>query len=141
MWRAVDYEGEALNALVQSRQNKLAALELMRKILKSQGFDPVAIVTDKLPSYRAALSDPDMKARHITGGRLNNQSGNLHLPIRQPEGHTQRFNLAGSTLRFLSTYTAICSTFNIQRHLISNRTLRQFRAEAMNRWDIGTVAA
>jgi transposase-like protein len=35
---------------------------------------------------------------------------------------------------------AIYNTFNIQRHLISPRTLRQFRTEAMNRWDPETAA-
>jgi putative transposase len=35
----------------------------MRKLLKSQGFCPTAVVTDKLPSYGAALRDLGMKAR------------------------------------------------------------------------------
>jgi len=74
LWRAVDCEGEVLDVLVQSRRNKQAALKLMRKLLKSQGFCPTAVVTDKLPSYRVALSDLGMKAQHITGGR-GEQSG------------------------------------------------------------------
>ena len=53
LWRAVDCEGEVLDVLVQSRRNKRAAMKLMRKLLKSQGFCPTAIVTDKLPSYGA----------------------------------------------------------------------------------------
>jgi putative transposase len=64
LWRAVDCEGEVLDALVQSRRNKHPALKLMRKLLKSQGLCPTAVVTDKLPSYGAALSDLGMKARH-----------------------------------------------------------------------------
>ena len=51
LWRAVDSEGEVLDILVQSRRNKKAALKLMRKLLKKQGFSPYAFVTDKLPSY------------------------------------------------------------------------------------------
>jgi len=57
LWRAVDSEGEVLDILVQSRRNKKAALKLMRKLLKKQGFSPSTIVTDKLPSYGAALKD------------------------------------------------------------------------------------
>ena len=35
--------------------NKRAALKLMRKLLKTQGFVPVSIATDNLSSYGAAL--------------------------------------------------------------------------------------
>ena len=127
--------------LVQSRRNKQAALKLMRKLLKSQGFCPTAVVTDKLPSYGAALSDLGMKARHITGGRVNNRAENSHLPIRLRERRMQRFKSAGSAQRFLSTHAAIYNTSNVQRHLISRKTLRKFRTEAMNRWDAVTAAA
>jgi putative transposase len=141
LWRAVDCEGEVLDVLVQSRQNKQAELKLMRKLHKSQGFAPTAIVTDKLPSYGAALSDLGRKARHITGGRANNRAENSHLPIRQRERRMQRFKSAGSAQRFLSTHAALYNVFNVQRHLISRRTLRQFRTEAMSRWDAVTAAA
>ena len=52
LWRAVDSEGEVLNFLVQSRRNARAAIRLMRKLLKKQGFAPATIVTDKLPLLR-----------------------------------------------------------------------------------------
>jgi putative transposase len=141
LWRAVDCEGEVLDVLVQSRRNKQAALKLMRKLLKSQGSCPAAIVTDKLPSYGATLSDLGMKARYITSGRENNQTENSHLPIQLRERRMQRFKSAGSAQRFLSTHAAIYNAFNVQRHLISRRTLRQFQTEAMNRWDAVTAAA
>ena len=57
MWRAVDKEGEVLDVLVQKRRNKTAALKLLRKLLKSQGFMPEAMVTDGLASYGAALRE------------------------------------------------------------------------------------
>ena len=40
----------------------------------------------------------------------------------------------GSAQRFLSTHAATYNTFNDQRHLISARTHRVFRASAMNMW-------
>ncbi len=46
----------------------------------------------------------------------------------------QSFKSAGSAQRFLSSHAAVCNTFNVQRHLISRRTLRQFRSDAMNTW-------
>ena len=69
LWRAVDSEGEVLDILVQSRRNKKAALKLMRKLLKKQGYAPNKVVTDKLPSYGAALRDLNMTGKHVTGGR------------------------------------------------------------------------
>jgi hypothetical protein len=38
LWRAVDHEGEILDMLVQRRRDTQAALRLMRKLLKKQGF-------------------------------------------------------------------------------------------------------
>ena len=141
LWRAVDGEGEVLDILIQSRRNKKAALKLMRKLLKKQGYAPDEVVTDKLPSYGAALSDLGMKARHVTGGRSNNRAENSQLPVRLRERRMQRFKSAHSAQRFLSVHAAIYNTFSIQRHLISRKTLRTFRSEAMNMWqDVVAIA-
>jgi putative transposase len=141
LWCAVDSEGEVLDILVQSRRNKKAALKLMRKLLKKQGFVPDAFVTDKLPSYGAALCDLGLSKRHDFGGRKNNRAENSHLPVRQRERRMQRFKSAGSAQRFLSTHAAIYNSFYTQRHLISRCSLRQFRAEAMEQWWDVTAAA
>jgi putative transposase len=52
LWRAVD--AEVLDVLFQSRRNKLAALKLMRKLLKKYALVPERLVTDDLRSYDAA---------------------------------------------------------------------------------------
>jgi transposase-like protein len=53
----------------------------------------------------------------------------------------QGFKSVGSAQRFLSTHAAIYNTFNVQRHLISARTQRAFRASAMQTWrDVATAA-
>ena len=70
LWRAVDHEGDVLDMLVQCRRDSRAALRLMRKLLKKQGFAPKLAVTDKLRSYARAfrclrLTCPaDMAPRH-----------------------------------------------------------------------------
>jgi putative transposase len=43
----------------------------------------------------------------------------------------QRFKSSGSAQRFLAAHAAVYNTFNLQRDLISRRTLRRFRANAM----------
>jgi hypothetical protein len=53
----------------------------------------------------------------------------------------QRFKSAKSAQQFLSTHATVYNNFNVHRHLISRRTLRQFRDEAMNVWQTVTAAA
>jgi hypothetical protein len=59
MWRAVDSEGEVLDVLVQRRRDKAAALKLLRKLLKPQGFAPTVIVltSSDLTARRCSRSD------------------------------------------------------------------------------------
>ncbi len=113
----------------------------MRKLLKKQGFVPDAFVTDKLPSYGAALKDMGLAQHHDFGGRKNNRAENSHLPVRQRERRMQRFKSARSAQRFLSTHATVYNTFNVQRHLISRKTLRQFRNQAMSLWQTATATA
>src|SRR5580704_13166798 len=134
LWRAVDAEGEVLDVLVQSRRNKRAALKLMRKLLKKYGFVPDKLVTDDLRSYAAAASDLGIARRHERGQWRNNRAENSHQPTRRREYKMQGFKCPGSAQRFLSTHAATYNTFNVQRHLISARTHRAFRASAMNMW-------
>ena len=53
----------------------------------------------------------------------------------------QRFKSPASAQRFVSMHAATYNTFNVQRHLISRRTLRSFRTEAMAQWHAATAAA
>jgi transposase-like protein len=64
LWRAVGHEGEILDMLVQGRRDTQAALRLMRKLLKKQGFAPKLLVTDKLGSYRLALRQLRLTCPH-----------------------------------------------------------------------------
>ncbi|WP_367575970.1 DDE-type integrase/transposase/recombinase [Pelagibius sp. Alg239-R121] len=56
LWRAVDSESEVLDILVQSRRNRKAALKLMRKLLKSQGFVPDQFVTEIACAHNGLLT-------------------------------------------------------------------------------------
>src|SRR5260221_4732246 len=55
LWRAVDHEGEVLEILVQRRRDKRAAVRLMRKLLRKQGFAPKQVTTDKLVPSKATV--------------------------------------------------------------------------------------
>src|SRR6202142_4344766 len=70
LWRAVDHEGEGLEAVVPSKRDKAAALKLLKRIRKRYGA-PRSIVTDGLRAYSAAMNEIGVAAqRHEVGGRL-----------------------------------------------------------------------
>ena len=134
LWRAVDDEGEVLDILVRSKRDRKAALKLLRKLLKRQGYVPDAIVTDRLRSYGAALRDLGLADRHVTGGRSNNRAEVPHQPTRRRERQQLRFRSPGSAQRFLASHAAVANHSNVQRHLISRRTLKTLRAAALADW-------
>src|SRR4029077_1222896 len=139
--RAVDHEGEVLDMLVQRRRDKRAALRLMRKLLRKQGFAPTLLTTDKLGSYGAAVRHLRLTCRHEQGLRKNNRAENSHQLVRRRERKMQRFKSARSAQRFLSLHAAVHNTFNLQRHLVSRSTLRTFRAEAAAKWQDAVAAS
>src|SRR5918997_5985826 len=67
LWRAVDSEGEILDLLVQPKRDRAAALRLMRKLLRKQGYAPRVLVTDRLRSYASAHRQLGLAARHEQG--------------------------------------------------------------------------
>ena len=91
LWRAVDDEGEVLDLLVQRRRDKAAAVKLMQKLLKKQGFAPEVLVTDKLRSYGAAKSEIGLSARHDQGLRANNRA---RIRISQHDGASGRCSVS-----------------------------------------------
>jgi putative transposase len=141
LWRAVDHEGEILDMLVQRRRDKRAALRLMRKLLKKQGFAPKLLVTDKLRSYGAAFRHLQLTCPHEQGLRGNNRAENSHQVVRRRERKMQRFKSARSAQRFLSIHAAVHNNFNVQRHLVSRTTLRNLRNEANAQWQDAVAAA
>src|SRR5690242_11393765 len=78
LWRAVDDEGEVLDMLIQRRRDSRAALRLMRKLLRNQGFAPKLVVTDKLRSYALAFRRLGLSCQHEQGLRQNNRAENSH---------------------------------------------------------------
>ena len=133
LWRAVDAEGEVLDVVVQSKRDERAALKLLRKLLKKMAFVPDKLVTDDLRSYGAAARELGLSRRHERGRWRNNRAENSHQPTRRRERKMQGFKSAGSAQRFLSVHAATYNTFNVQRHLISAKTHRSFRASPCRR--------
>ncbi len=108
LWRAVDHEGEVLEAVLTAKRDKAAALKLLKRILKKYGA-PRSIVTDGLRAYYAAMKEISAADRHEIGGCLNNRAENSHQPFRRRERAVQRFR-SMKTLRKFSSVHARCTT-------------------------------
>ena len=140
LWRAVDDEGEVLDMIMQHRRDTAAALKLLRRLMWSQKMVPQSVTTDGLPSYAAALFDLGLADRHRPGRlRENNQAENSHLPIRRRERKMQGFQSQRSAQKFLTTHASVYNTFNTERHLVSRKTFRTFRANAHAAWVVATT--
>ena len=134
LWRAVDANGYVLDALLQSRRNKAAALRLMRKLLKGQGIAPRVMLTDKLRSYSAAKADLMPKVEHRSHKGLNNQAENSHLAVRRRERRMMRFKSARQCQRFVSTHGQIANLFLLHRKDLTAADHRQLRTHAISTW-------
>jgi putative transposase len=69
--------------------DKRAALRLMRKLLKKQGFAPKLLVTDKLRSYGSAFRHLGLTCPHQQGLRSNYRAENSHQVVRRRERRMQ----------------------------------------------------
>src|SRR5205807_2650248 len=96
LWRAVDHEGEVLDMLVQRRRDMQAALRLMRKLLRKQGFAPKLLVTDKLGFYGSAFRQLRLTCVYERGLRKNNRAEKSHQIVRRRERKMQWFKSARS---------------------------------------------
>jgi putative transposase len=139
LWRAVDDEGEVLDFVVQSKRNATAALKLMRKLLKKQGWAPTRLVTDKLRSYHVPIRTLGLTAEHIDNKRANNRAENSHQPVRRRERKQQQFKSPGSAQHVLNIQSAAYNTFYAQRHLLRRSTFKRFRTDAHNVWENATA--
>jgi putative transposase len=76
LWRAVDHEGEVLEVFATKRRDRKAALKFLKRTMKRYGR-PRSIVTDRLRSYRSAMTvignaaDQECGRRRISVGSLH----------------------------------------------------------------------
>ena len=133
LWRAVDHEGEVLEAYVTKKRDRKAALKFLRKTMKRHGH-PVAIVTDRLRSYRAAMKVIGNAERQEKGRWLNNRAENSHQPFRRRERAMAKFRSAKSLQKFASIHSSVHNHFNQERHLYSRENFKLNRSTALAEW-------
>ena len=133
LWRAVDHEGEVLESFVSRRRDRKAALVFLKKIMKRYGR-PKLIVTDKLPSYRAALKSIGNATVQETGRWVNNRCENSHLPFRRREYAMVKFRRMRSLQKFVSIHSSVYNHFNQERHLTDRENYKLQRNAALAEW-------
>ncbi|WP_334129447.1 IS6 family transposase [Sneathiella sp.] len=133
LWRAVDHEGEVLEAFVSKRRDRKAAMAFLKKIMKRYG-KPRAIVTDKLRSYRAAMKIIGNETAQEVGRWKNNRGENSHLPFRRRERAMLRFRCLRTLQKFVSIHSSFYNHFNHERHLTSRKTFKLQRQTALSEW-------
>ena len=142
LWRTVDQEGEVIDILVQSHRDSRAAERFFRKILRVEGTLPRRVITDRLGSYGVAMKKLMPGIEHIKDKGANNRAENSHQPTRQRERRRNRFRLAGSAQRFLSSFSMINNHFRNYRHTLSASNHRLMMTKRFVAWDqvCGSVA-
>ena len=140
LWRAVDHEGEILDALVQRQRDKRTVLRLMRKLLRKQGLHRERWSPTNCVPTAPRFDDLHLTCRHEQGLRLNNRAENSHQTVRRRERKMQRFKSAGSAQRFLNIHTAAYNTFLPPATSRFPVDLRIFRAEAAALWQSAVAA-
>jgi putative transposase len=133
LWRAVDHEGEVLEVFATKRRDRKGALAFLKRAMKRYGR-PQAIVTDRLPSYGAAMKVIGMERRQVCGRWLNNRAENSHQPFRRREGAMARFRDIKTLQKFTSTHASIHNHFNQDRHLNRRTAFKENRPAALAEW-------
>jgi len=133
LWRAVDHEGEVLEAFVSKRRDRKAALDFLKRIMKKYGA-PKVIVTDRLKSYRAAMKIIGNESTQDVGRWKNNRCENSHLPFRRREYAMLKFRRMRSLQKFVSIHCSVFNHFNKERHLNSRDTYKVQRQAALIEW-------
>jgi putative transposase len=133
LWRAVDHEGEMLEAFVSRTRDKKAALKFLRKLMKRHGR-PEELVTDRLHSYGAALKVLGIQDKRVTDRWENNRAENSHQPFRRRERAMLRFRRMHSLQKFAAVHGSVHNHFNAERSLTSRDHYKAARAAALAEW-------
>jgi len=121
--RAVDHDGEVLDAVVTKRRNKLAALKVLKSLMKRYGH-PQAIVTDRLGYYVAALKEIEAKHLQEIGRWLSKRAENSHLVFRRWERAMNKFRSEETLQKLIFIQSQIHNHFNGSGTLPTDITTR-----------------
>ena len=91
-------------------------------------------MTDRLPSYRAAMRAVGCADKQRTGRWDNNRIENSHLPFRRRERAMLRFRRMRSLQIFAAVHASVHNHFNRDRGLSRRDHFKTKRAAALAEW-------
>ena len=133
LWRAVDHEGEVVEGFVTKRRDRRAAREFLTRAMTRDGR-PASIVTDRLPSYRAAMKVIGNEGGQETRRWFNTRAEHSHQPFRRREGAMARVRDIKTLQKFTSVQASIHNHVNHPRHLNRRDIVKHGRAAALAEW-------
>lgn len=134
LWRAIDHEGTVLECYVSKRRDKRTARKVLLKLISKHG-QPKEIITDKLPSYKAALKELNIAYLQNTDQYANNQCENSHLHFRRREKMMNKFRSHKSLQKFTSIQASFLNHFNHQRHIETRQNFKNLRQNSLESWN------
>jgi len=139
LWRAVDQDGEVVDAYLQAKRDGAAAKRFFRRLLRNHGSEPRKNVTDKLRSYGVAHRELIPDVIHDTSQHANNRAEQSHEATRVRERGMRKFKSARQAQRFWGVHAAVSNLFNLGRHLIRAEHYRSLRVSAFAEWGRAVV--
>jgi putative transposase len=109
LWRAVDQDGELVDAYLQARRDGATAKRFFRRLIRNQTGEPRKIVTDKLRSYGVAHRELVPDVIHDTSQYANNRAEQSHEATRVRERGMRKFKSTGQAQRFVGVHAAVTS--------------------------------
>ena len=134
LYRAVDQDGEVVDAFLQARRDGAAAIRFFKRLLKNYRGEPRKIVTDKLRSYGVAYRNLIPDTIHDTSQNPNNRAELSHQPTRVRKRGMRSFKSTQQAQRFLGIHAVVNNLFNLGRHLVSANHYWMARDGALLSW-------
>jgi putative transposase len=139
LWRAVDQDGEVVDAFLQATRDGVAAKRFFKRLLSRHGGEPRKIVTDKLRSYGVSHRELMPDVIHDSSQYANNRAEQSHESTRVRERGMRKFKSVGQAQRFVTAHAAVSNLFNLGRHKASAQLYRDLRTSAFVEWSRAVV--
>ena len=139
LWRAVDQDGEVVDAYLKARRDGAAAKRFFKWLIRCNGGEPRKIVTDKLRSYSVAHRELMPDIIHSTAQYANHRAEQSHEPTRVRERGMRRFKSSNQAQRFISVHAAVYNQLTLGRLLVEAEHYRYIRISVFNDWEVAVA--